>query len=561
MLLAVSAFAVAFFFPAELIELSKSTLAATFSVSNFYFWKHSGYFDVRNPDLLLHTWSLAVEEQFYILFPIFLVVVRRYFPQRLRVSVVVMFVASLLSSVAVVFSSSETAFFMPYSRAWELLLGTLLSLSMFPALQSRWLRDIAAIAGLGMIACADFLYRPGMLFPGYSALLPCVGAALIIGAGVSGSNAVYALLAWRPFVFVGLISYSLYLWHWPVLLIYRMGLIDLNSELVRRFGSVLSAGRFEHIVVLLISFGLAVLSWRFVERPFRKGRLRLAGTQIFATAAAVMMVCVFLSSLVLARRGLPGRFSPQTVEIASYLGRGEALETAERAMRWGICFLDQNKVTSFNLAPCLREDPTRKNYLLLGDSHAAALWLALSESLPNVNVLQATVGGCEPTLHHARPGLCRNVMDYVFEKYLPAHPVQELILEADWNSGSIAPLDETLAWAKAHQIPVIVMGCVPTYDAPLARLLAYSVAWRESDLASKHLVQSEGLVDARLRADVEDKWHLPFISLYDSLCRRGTCVEYADAERTIPLMNDTDHLNPPGAQFVVRRLVASGILQ
>jgi peptidoglycan/LPS O-acetylase OafA/YrhL len=117
MLLAYSAFALAFLLPAELVDFSKSILAASFSVSNFYFWEHTGYFDAYNRDPLLHTWSLAVEEQFYILFPIFLVLVRRFFADRLRVSVVILFAASLLSSVAVVFYSRNTAFFMPYTRA------------------------------------------------------------------------------------------------------------------------------------------------------------------------------------------------------------------------------------------------------------------------------------------------------------------------------------------------------------------------------------------------------------------------------------------------------------
>jgi hypothetical protein len=363
-----------------------------------------------------------------------------------------------------------------------------------------------------------------------------------------------------PF-FVGLISYSLYLWHWPVLLVNQMGLVDLNSEWDRHFGRVLSAGRFEHLVILLLSFALAILSWRFVERPFRKGKLRLGGSQLFATAAGIMLVCVLCSSLMLYTRGLPGRFSVQTNQIASYLDRGEALEDAKKAMRLGTCFLDQNKVTTFNLDSCLREDPARKNYLLLGDSHAAAIWLALSDALPRVNVMQATVGGCEPTLHHAVAGLCRDVMDYVFQTYLPTHPMQALILEANWSEGSIAPLEETLGWAKIHQVPIVVMGCVPSYDAPLARLLAYSVAWHRSDLAGKHLVQADGTLEIHLREVVAGKWHVPFVSLYDSLCEDGTCIQYADNARTIPLMNDGDHLNPPGALFVVRRLVASGELQ
>ena len=164
---------------------------------------------------------------------------------------------------------------------------------------------------------------------------------------------------------------------------------------------MLSAGRFEHLVILLLSFGLAVLSWRFVERPFRKGRTASgrAATLCNSGGGHVGLRPFFIVAL--STRGLPGRFSAQTNRIASYLDRGDALENTEKAMRLGTCFLDQNKATTFNLDSCLREDPGRRNYLLLGDSHAAALWLAISESLPQVNVMQATVGGCEPTLHHA----------------------------------------------------------------------------------------------------------------------------------------------------------------
>jgi len=562
MLLACFLIAVAFFLPAELIDFSKSSLAAAFSVSNFYFWVHSGYFDAQNPDLLLHTWSLAVEEQFYILFPLFLVLFRRLLVKRLRIAVLFLFAVSLLSSVAVVFINPVTAFFMPYTRAWELLLGTLLALRIFPSLSSRWSRNLAALTGLGMITCADFAYDRGTAFPGLAALLPCLGAALIVGAGESGPSAVYSLLAWRPIVFVGLISYSFYLWHWPVLLIYQMGLIDLDSEFNLHFGKWFSVGRFEHLVILLLSFGLATLSWRFIERPFRKGKIPLAGPRLFAMAGAVMLICVSFSSLVLFTRGLPRRFSPQVIQIASYLNSEEALRNSDINMRLGTCFLDQYKPSdSFNLDPCLREDPVKKNYLLLGDSHAAVLWRALSESLPQVNVMQASVSECEPTLHHVRSGLCRNVMDYVFLHYLTTHSVQALILEADWTSESIAPLDETLAWAAIHRIPAVVMGCVPSYDAPLPRLLAYSVAWRKPDLARRHLEQEDGILEIRLRNLVQGKWHLPFVSLYDSLCQGSTCVEYADAAQTIPVMNDGNHLNLSGARFVVRRLVASGELQ
>ena len=188
MLAVFSVFAVIYLLPAELVAYGKSMLAATASASNFYFWRHSGYFDSPTSYPLLHTWSLAVEEQFYISFPIFLVLVRKFFPTRLRLSVIILFCASLVASAVVVSQNRETAFYMPYTRAWELLLGTILSLQMFPGLQRAWQRNLATFAGMGLIGFSTLHYTEGMLFPGLSALAPCVGSALIIGAGESGSS-------------------------------------------------------------------------------------------------------------------------------------------------------------------------------------------------------------------------------------------------------------------------------------------------------------------------------------------------------------------------------------
>ena len=131
MLAVSSVFAVIYLLPSELVSYCKSMLAATTSTSNLYFWKHSSYFDLPISQPLLHTWSLAVEEQFYITFPLFLVIVRNFFPRRLREAVVLLFFCSLVASIIVVSHNAVTAFYMPYTRAWELLLGTILSLRMF----------------------------------------------------------------------------------------------------------------------------------------------------------------------------------------------------------------------------------------------------------------------------------------------------------------------------------------------------------------------------------------------------------------------------------------------
>jgi peptidoglycan/LPS O-acetylase OafA/YrhL len=561
MLAVLSAFVVFYLLPTELMDYGKTLLATTFSASNFYLWLHTGYFDSQQTNPLLHTWSLAVEEQFYILFPLFLVLVRRFFPKRLRISVVVLFFLSLLASAVVVINSRTTAFYMPYTRAWELLLGTLLSLGLFPRLHSAVIRNMAALTGFGMVIGAARFYSDTTVFPGLSALIPCLGSALIIGAGESGSSVVAAVLSWRPVVFVGLISYSLYLWHWPVIIMNRMGVFFRLSRFVQsRHGRLLPPDRFEHLVLIVVSFGLATLSWWFVERPFRKGPLRLSGLPLFALAGSVMMACVGFSALVMSTGGLKGRFSPEAQQFASYLDNKED----QAAMRTGNCFiLDSGRFEDFDQGLCLHEEAGKKNYLLLGDSHAAILWSALSAALPGRNVMQATVAACEPIVRepNTRP-ICKVLIDYIFQKYLPTHPVDALLLEGSWSEpDSVDRIGETVEWAKAHHVPLILFGPVPEYDEPLPRLLAYQVEWNQANLAEEHRKTDGAALDSRLETLSRDSWHITYISLYKQLCNGNDCIEYVDSAHTVPLMSDREHFTRFGSAMIVHELVSAGEIE
>jgi peptidoglycan/LPS O-acetylase OafA/YrhL len=558
MLAVSSVFAAIYLLPTELVDYSKSMLAATASISNIYFWRHSGYFDSPTSQPLLHTWSLAVEEQFYILFPLFLVLVRRFFPRRLRVSVVALFFVSLLTSALVVSQNQNTAFYMPYTRAWELLLGTILSLGMFPRLQSAWLRNLATLAGIGMIAFSVIFYTQDTLFPGLSALVPCIGSALIIWAGEAGSSLVSAVLSWRPVVFIGLISYSLYLWHWPVVVLRHMGiLIGVGAITWQGHAALLSSHRFDMLVEIALSLLLAVLSWRFVERPFRNGPLRLSGRPLFALAGAIMFILLGVSTWTVFAGGFQARFPAGALQVVSSVDANEEI----RSRRTGTCFITpEYHFENYNYDVCLRQESGKKNYLLLGDSHSAMLWPALSSSLQDANVMQASTAACEPSLHPSGPPDCRKMMIYIFQTYLPAHPVQGLFIVGRWEEKDMDALTAVIAWTKQRQVPVTVFGPVPEYDGPLPRLLAYSIAWHKPNLASQHLIASSGSLDAEMQSMATNTWHVPYISLYREICGAEGCTEYADAAHKIPLMGDTDHLNRFGASFVVRHLVEKGEL-
>jgi peptidoglycan/LPS O-acetylase OafA/YrhL len=556
MLAVSSVVAVIYLLPGELVDYAKSTLAATVSVSNLYFWQHSGYFDAPTTKPLLHTWSLAVEEQFYIFFPLFLVLVRKFFPQRLRVSVIALFSISLVASAVVVSHDQQTAFYLPFTRAWELLLGTLLSLGMFPRLKSVWLRNLATLAGMVMIGWSVFSYTEVTVFPGLTALLPCIGSALIIGAGEGGSSMMGAFLSWRPIVFIGLISYSLYLWHWPIIIMRNMGILAGLGSIGSHNFPQLSSHRFDILLEVTLSFLFAVLSWRFVERPFRSGALRLTGWPLFGLAGAVVCVLVGLTSWTIFNGGFRNRFPVDALQLM------DTLDGQPNSQRVGSCFITtEYHFEQYNPSVCLSQDTNKKNYLLLGDSHSAMLWSALSSSLHDANVMQASTAACAPSLHPEGSSDCTKMMGYIFQRYLPTHRVDGMFIVGRWEQKDIYALTSLIDWASQHRVPVTVFGPMPEYDGPLPRLLVYSAAWNEPSLVRKHLVASSRSLDELMRSTAKNIWHVPYISLYREICATDECAEYADTAHKIPLMSDTNHLSEMGAAFVVRRLVEKGELQ
>ncbi len=196
-------------FPSDFSRYAKSLFATAFFASNIEFWRELGYFDISaEMKPLLHLWSIAVEEQFYVLFPAILLLVSGRSKARALVTVSLILVASLAFSIYAVKAGPAFAFYMLPSRAWELMLGAVVAIGAFPSV-SRPYREALAGVGVAMIAASVFLYTKATPFPGAAALLPCVGTALVIYAGQAATS-VNAALSTRPLVFVGLISYSLF---------------------------------------------------------------------------------------------------------------------------------------------------------------------------------------------------------------------------------------------------------------------------------------------------------------------------------------------------------------
>ncbi|MCU1329162.1 MAG: hypothetical protein JWN34_4532 [Bryobacterales bacterium] len=538
------------FVPSEIDDFARSMLAALVSGSNLLFWHQAGYFDTASAAKpLLHTWSLAVEEQFYIFFPLLLVVVHRSFPRQMRATICSIALVSFLLACFYIPHHATAAFFFAPLRAWELLLGAIVSQRYVPPLNSNWKRNCAAAIGLPLILLPALFYTARTSFPGLAALPPCAGAALLIAAGETGDSVIGRMLSWRPVVFIGLISYSLYLWHWPILVFQENSYFLISAP---------AGSKAVKVVVFFASLLVATLSWLLVEQPFRTGRMRLARGPLLRLAAVATTLLAMVGAFAVASHGFPARFPAQALAADRFTHFDSAA-----AFRENVCFIDPSVTfgsafSNFNKDVCLADDPVRKHYLLIGDSHAAHLYPGLKSVFPEINLSQATVTSCKPFLDEPAGTVdyCVDMWKYIFGDYLLHHHVDAVLMSGRWDESDFPELGLTIEWLRAHGIPVILFGPVVEFDVPLPRLLAIALRDARPGMIDAHSSMQPAATDKRLAEVARDQWNVRYVSTFEDLCDKradgGTklrtklgCPVYA--ARDVPLLFDSDHLTPAGS--------------
>ena len=539
------------FLPSELLEFAKSYLAATFSVANVFFYKQSGYFEgAASMKPLLHTWSLAVEEQFYVFLPLFLLALRRFTSATRRAAVVTVALLSFVISARGAFHNPDATFYLAHTRAWELLLGTLIALDALPSINGVWARNAWSAIGLASVFASAMFYEKTTPFPGLAAALPCFGTAMIIAAGREGDSFVSRALSFRPVVFIGTISYSLYLWHWP-LIVFQ----NASGLLVQGLSP-----RGSKLVVLSIAFIVAALSWRFVEQPFRNTRKAISRNRLFQLASTAAAALTLFGVIAVKTRGFPSRYPDEAVKVASFLENGDPATQAQ--YRVGSCFLtSRNPNAVFARDECLRMDPAKRNDLLIGDSHAAQLWFGLSSTFPEINFLQATASGCKPAFDQpvGADQRCTDLMNYALREYLSSHRVDAVLLAARWDQYDLPRLRRTVGILKKNGARVIIFGPVVQYDSALPRLLAISIKQGNPFLPASHRVAFYRQLDRDMRQLAEQELGVKYISFFKLICSQDDCLEYA--AKDVPLQSDYGHLTGEGSIVVAKRLRSIGALQ
>ncbi len=400
--------------PESFENLGQSALAQILMVANFYFWQQDGYFAAPSDyEPLLHTWSLAVEEQFYLILPFLLVFLYARGHRWMKGVIFILFLASLIWSFFGPYLYPMATFYLLPARAWELLLGVIIALYPIQIPGGKFGATTASLAGLIMMIYPMLTYTPDIPFPGVSAVPPCLGAALFILGTRDHQTFSKQLFSIRPFVFIGKISYSLYLWHWPIL-VYGRHLSVHETPLATR------------LILLGASFVVAILSWRFIETPFRRpGKLLPDQRRTFRFFAVTTLLVGAGATIAYRTEGLPSRFTPEHLALAAVADEDFDAPDNKNLREDGKLPRLQN---DFSVTPTI---------LVWGDSHAKAalpVFRDLCEE-QETDLYYACKGGIPPILGIARAPLKKEMAQYnnaVLEA-LKTTGVKTVILIARWS--------------------------------------------------------------------------------------------------------------------------------
>jgi len=547
--------------PFDMKNFSQSVVAVSVFASNIQFWRTSNYFETAAElKPLLHTWSLAVEEQYYFFFPIFLIVTWRFGKLVILSSLGILFLVSLGIAQYLAIGKSAGAFYLLPTRGWELLVGAFIAFFISSNINikpSRVVNELFSAVGFALIAFAVFAFDKQTPFPSLYTLVPTIGTALII---LSASQTTYVgkLLGNKLFVGIGLISYSAYLWHQPLFAFARHRSIEDPSKL-------------HFLGLAILSVLLAYLSWKYVETPFRdKNRINRRKIFQFGAAGSVLFISLGLAGHF--SNGFKVRFDGALGEFLTHFENTPPAVIPE-AFRYQCDFYDLSKLGSGNLTnlpkenipeQCfIRDVKFQKSIFVWGDSHAQMLYPGLKRVMPSDwQILQVATSGCEPRLDASenRNSLCEYFNWFAYTSISKAKPDvvvigQNLNHDVD-NMSSISKRLVSLGVKK-----VIFTGPSPHWNTYLPTMVFK--LWGNVPRKMEAGLDSNMMkLDRALKESFKQSDSSRFVSIIDNFCDESGCLVYiGDSIKDGITAYDYGHLMPAASLDFAEKVLAKEILR
>ncbi|MEN9524319.1 MAG: hypothetical protein RL536_388, partial [Candidatus Parcubacteria bacterium] len=453
--------------PSEMKDFSQSLTAVSYFSSNIFFRRTSGYWDISNElKPLIHTWSLSVEEQFYLFFPLFITLLGKYHKKWLWFSITTIFTVSLLYAHWGAYNNPTPTFYLLPARIWELLIGAGIALyflhqknTLQSIFSNNLLNELLSLCGLFMIAFAVYAFDEETPFPSFYALIPTIGTGLIISFSAT-QTIVGRMLSSKPLVSIGLISYSAYLWHQPLFAFARyLSIIKLSEGIF--------------ILLILLTLLIAYISWRYIENPFRS-KNRFSKKFIFTFALTGSLAFAIVGLIGKQNNGFTDRFTNEQKNILAF-----AQYDRKDMFREGICFLTVEQKSKDFKRVCSYLGSDENSFFIWGDSHAAALSYGLREISPAVT--QITASGCPPLIGYTstRRPYCEEINEFALKRIKKLKP-KYLLLHANWSEplDKIEPsLEEVLSTTllrikeNSPETEIIIIGGVPKWKPTLPNIL------------------------------------------------------------------------------------------
>lgn len=511
---------------------AESAAFSTLFASNIYFWRNTDYFSPSaHIYMYLHTWSLAVEEQFYIFYPMLLVVLHRYLKNWVGAAVAMAVIGSFIVSLVFYYHASGWAFFLLPSRAWQLGLGAMVALNQFPVVNRLDARAGLAAAGLAMILTSFVVVDQSWQIPAPWALPASIGAALLIAYGTEGPTA--KLLSLPPVVWIGTISYSLYLWHWPIIVLHNVAV-----------GHLKSAWQIMALIAASVIAGAA--SYYMVEKPvMHKLRQRPAKRIVFTSGALIVALAIAVVSVGKAPENW-STFPPEARRIATYVDYAKT-PLARAQSRLNVCFSNLGPMR-YDAEFCTRQMAGKLTLALIGDSHAAQYYLALRKRFPDHNIIQVTGAGCSLLLNVKGDDRCNSLNHLFYNRLVITRRFERIYLAHRWQEKDLQPLQQTIAFLKARKMAVTVIGPVAQFSDSFPLLLANAIKANAPDGVEKYRLIAPAEIDRLMIAQVI-KWGADYYSVQSAECPGGVCRYLA--HDGVPIHFDYGHVTQSGAEFLL----------